>query len=405
MAEKKDKTKEENKEKESKSKTRRGNGEGCVYKRADGRWTAIIKNGKNPDGSIKKKIIYAKSQREVLAKLNEYRNIIGKLPIKEQQGETVEQYAKTWLTVVKKDTIKPTAYDRIEVIINYQIITYLGHERMSDLTDMLIKEQLITALINDEYSFSTIKKAYNALNEICRYAKSHKVIEENPMDEVKMPSEKNFESKEIHPLNDNEITKFKEACLAKWKNGEDIYDLGAVLILFINTGLREGEMLGLTWKSVDWHEKYLHIEDSMIKTYDRKKEKKKLIYIKQKSVKTKSSERLVYLNDTALWCLQYIKSKRYYGEDSPIVSSKNKIPIRPYNLYRTLQGVIKRANIEKCSIHDLRHTFASTLFRRGIDIKTVSTILGHSDVSITYKIYIHIIEEMKKDAVKVVENI
>lgn len=84
-------------------------------------------------------------------------------------------------------------------------------------------------------------------------------------------------------------------------------------------------------------------------------------------------------------------------------SNSNVVSYR--NLHRMMANILEKNKIEHGSLHTLRHTFATRLFRNGIDIKVISELLGHSDISITYDIYTHIIQAQKKKAVDVLDNL
>ena len=102
--------------------------------------------------------------------------------------------------------------------------------------------------------------------------------------------------------------------------------------------------------------------------------------------------------DRAIEALDYLSKHRKHGKFVAVTKNGNSVPAR--NIDRAFRQIIKATGIEKtCGVHSLRHTFASMLFKRGVDVKTVSEILGHSDVSVTYNIYIHIIDEQKFTAI------
>ena len=99
-------------------------------------------------------------------------------------------------------------------------------------------------------------------------------------------------------------------------------------------------------------------------------------------------------------------SLRGLNDNTPYVfATKNGKRITPRNIDRTFRSILKRCGIACTGVHSLRHTFASRLFAKGVDVKTVSELLGHSDVGITYDTYIHLIQEQRITAVKAIEDI
>lgn len=100
-----------------------------------------------------------------------------------------------------------------------------------------------------------------------------------------------------------------------------------------------------------------------------------------------------------------IKNARYFGDDSPILAQEDGTPNTIDNYSRTFEAIVKRAGIEPCGIHTLRHTFATQMIAKHVDIKVVSSLLGHASVEITYNTYVHVIDEQKAQAVELLENI
>ena len=170
--------------------------------------------------------------------------------------------------------------------------------------------------------------------------------------------------------------------------------------MLLYTGLRIGELLGLKWNNIDFENKILKVSGNLkqVKNRDENKGEAKYIVIEQ-TTKTKSGNRIIPLSDKAIEALKYFE-KRKIKKDSYVLITKNGKSVSARNRDTTFRQILKNAGIDKISgVHSLRHTFASMLFKKGVDPKTVSELLGHSDVSITYNIYIHIIHEQKTKAI------
>jgi integrase len=169
-----------------------------------------------------------------------------------------------------------------------------------------------------------------------------------------------------------------------------------------------GEALALKWVDVDFINKKIKIDNNIVMAKNRKKEKEtdpSIILIGQDTTKTKKGVRYVGLSKKAFNALEQLKRMKYYNPDGYVFTTENNTPIRPRNLQNTFDSILSKANINHVGLHALRHTFASMLFKKGIDIKTVSEILGHADVRTTYNTYIHLIEEQKKNAIDVLDDI
>jgi integrase len=123
----------------------------------------------------------------------------------------------------------------------------------------------------------------------------------------------------------------------------------------------------------------------------------------QKNVKTFSSNRIIDLNNNAIIALKNMLSK---NKDSQmlLLNNRGKL-VSPTIFTRSFYSALDNIGIERCGLHALRHTFASMLFKNGVDVKTVSEILGHASVKITYDTYIHLIRKQKQNAINTLDNI
>lgn len=382
---------------------RRAIGEGSAYRRKD-------ENGKEIKdawvGQItirgRRKTVTGKTKREVLDRIQELKKTL--LP---PDAETLlfKDFIADWLENEKRRTVKDSTYDRIECTIENNAIPYLGEYTMNKLNYELIQRSVINRMQDEGKAYSTIKKAYNILNECLRYAIFPKeILIKNPMMGVKMPSRDKFEQKDIRYLTEEEIARFKAAALAKWGNDADIYPLGYSMILMLNTGVRVGEALAWTWKDYDEEKGLIHVNGTMARVRNRdggsRKWKQQL-----QSTKTKNGRRSIPVNAAARNALAELRQRRYFGEDSPILAQADGTFNTVDNYTRTFEAIIKRAGIEHCGIHTLRHTFATQLIAKGTDVKIVSSLLGHSAVEITYNIYVHALDESSKKAVEMLCDI
>lgn len=392
---------------DSQKRTRKSNGDGSIYQRSDGRWCASIQTGTNEKGKPVIKYLYAKSEREVKSKLKQYKILMLTSPEELKKSPTLDEFCLSWLYNVRGNILKPASFDRLECTINNHILPNIGHIEINELTSMQIQELVINKMLKSGLSHSSIKKAYNAINSCLKYAVKIKGIKDNPAEDIEVPSIHKFMAKELRFLNDEEIKQFKKVCISQYSNNKYVYPLGYGMILILNTGIRLGEALALKWGDVDFNNKTLTVDKNFVMAVDRSKSEhnNKRTLIKQNSTKTQSGNRVIPLNVNAIDALTNLKTIRYFGDSSYILSTKENKPNKPRNFCRTYESILKAAGIEHCGIHTLRHTFASKLFEKGVDAKTVSELLGHSDVSITYNTYIHLIKKQKANAVQLLDNI
>jgi integrase len=170
--------------------------------------------------------------------------------------------------------------------------------------------------------------------------------------------------------------------------------------------MRIGELLSLKWENLDFDTKTARVKDSVVMIKDRTKgenddSKPNYILFEQSDVKTDSSDRIIQLNNKAITALKEIYAIN--GKHKHVMACSKGNIFTPRNFDRMLRNILRHCNLEPCGAHVLRHTFASMLFRNGVDVKTVSELLGHKDVAITYNTYIHLLKEQKQKAVEILD--
>lgn len=380
--------------------SRRDKGEGSISKRKDGTWTARLDIGTTPEGKRKIKAFYGKTENEVKKKLREFKKELAKTDYTEIKKLTVSELTKEWLST-KIFEIKAGSYDRIEATINNQIIPQIGHYQITSVTTSDI-QQMINNLANQNYSYSIIKKAYNAINGCFKYAIDNQYLTQTPVKNIVLPKQKEKKKSDIEFFNDDEINLINRHSIEKYSTGKYIYKHGYAFPLLLNTGLRVGELLALKWKNVDFDNMQIHIVATRGQIIDRSSDKKRYIVV-DKNTKTESSYRTVPINKQAYEALMHFRNFNYNNDYVMANSDNNVVSYR--NLHRAFSKILEKSNINHGTVHSLRHTFATKLFHNGIDTKIISDLLGHSDVSITYNIYTHVIKEQKMKAVKVLDDI
>lgn len=314
---------------------------------------------------------------------------------------TVEEYIKDWLYNVKANTLKPSSFDRKEQIINYQVLPYIGNIGINSLSADDI--QTMVNELKERYSFSTVKKAYECINACLKYAVKRRDIAYNVAESVAIPTNIQRSSSDIHFFTEDETRLILQESVRCCKNGNRAYRIGEIFIFLLNTGLRIGEALALEWENIDFKKQLATVRNNVVYVKDRTSSGRSYRCIKQPSTKTKNGSRIVPLNSEAVRAL--ISLKGINGSTPYVFATKNGKRIHPRNVDRTFRGILQRCNIPCTGVHSLRHTFASRLFAKGVDVKTVSELLGHSDVGITYDTYIHLIQEQRVVAVNAIENV
>lgn len=382
------------------TRRKRRNGEGTIYKSGD-RWRGALPTGRTlPDGKPEIKYFSGKTQTEVRKLMTDYSRSI---PGSQQSATTVEVYMKQWLEVFKRPALKPSSYDRLEITANAHVIPYIGYIQIGSLRPVDV-QKMLNALKDSGLSHSSVRKAYDCINAMCKFAVHSGDLTKNPVDAIAAPNKSTFSTpKDIIFFTKEEAKLISEESVSRYTTGTPRYIYGDVFRLILNTGLREGEAVALYKSDWDREKNVLHVQRNAqyVKQRDAKANTNYKVEI-QESTKTYSGDRRISLNKNAVdalenLCLAHPDSKLI------VCNSKGEI-VTPVKLNRTFHRLLERCGLPQTGVHSLRHTFASFLFDRKVDIKTISKILGHSSVQVTTNIYVHLFDETGSDAVATLDD-
>lgn len=383
-------------------RNKKDNGSGSIRQRKDGSWEArICIDGEN-------KSFYAKTQPEVKKKLKEYIRLKAR-GYNNVKKITLNEYLYNWLITYKLGVVKQSTYDRMEGTYNQHIKNSIGKKQIGGI-DARDIQQLINEKVNPKneevkpLSYSSVKKIIELLNPCFEFAVQIGDLNINPMKYVKMPHRDNFivKTKELFSLTDDEMKSLKAVANMKRINGEPYYRYAYIFMIMLNTGVRVGEMLALTWNDIDFDKKTMSISKSVmsnIKNRDEEAEKKRIQVTA--STKTINGNRIIPLNDSALFYLNKVKEyiENHNIQTDYVACADNGNYTTARNLQRTFDLVLDKAGINHCGLHILRHSFGSTLVRKKVDISVVSKLMGHSSQAITRAKYIHVLKEQQIEAI------
>ena len=216
----------------------------------------------------------------------------------------------------------------------------------------------------------------------------------NPCLNIAIPNQdKNTATKEdnIEYFNEQEIKSLKKAFKGnKFEN----------LILFaLGTGLRQGELLALKWENVNLEEKYIEVVESVKKVYVFDDNGNKHLETLFQKPKTSNSIRKVDLPNKLVELLSSMNQNTTF-----VFEDENGLPFSAKTLFGNWKKVLQDNNIDYKKFHSLRHTYATMLLTKGVDLKTVQDLMGHSDITIT-QIYLHVLPKTKIDAVNRINDL
>lgn len=330
-----------------------------IYLRKDGRYSLRYKKGIRDDGSIHYGYIYGKDMKEILKKkeiLKDYVTINKSL---------FSFNIYIWLKSVKI-SCKMSTYSIYEYICNAYLIPNFGKYKKKEINKEIIIN-FTEKLLNKGLKPKTVKDILIILKQVLKYA--------NIDIDFTMPK---IKKKEIQILTKNDQKKL-EAELSK-----SIDEKSIGLLLSLYTGLRIGEICALKWKNIDLKNKLINIEKTLIrvKNFDKKIKTKTIVILDEP--KSISSIRTIPIPNFILPILKNLKK-----EDNFFLLTGSTSFIEPRCYANYFKKIINGLNLKKYNFHALRHTFATRCIESGFDPKTLSEILGHSDVKITLDRYVH----------------
>lgn len=380
---------------------KRGNGEGTIYKRSDGRWSGQATVGRNTDGSPKRLTVYGKSRKEVADKIAEMLLDIKTGDYIEPNKTTLGEWLDIWMRDYKTISLKETTYDSYSMNIRVHIKPCIGYISLFELSVSHI-QGLINTLHRQGKSSALIRKIKNILKGALDQAVANGMISRNVVGGVTLPK---HTQKEIRWLSVEEERTFINA--TKGNRLEVAFKLALV------TGLRLGELIGLTWDCIDLNIGVITIKQTLIRVKSREDEGKNLYYISP-TTKTKKSMRRVPIPKSAIKMLKEHKKTQnaekklageLYTDNNLVFCTALGNRLIPRNVERSFANIIRDAGIEGASVHSLRHTYATRLFENGVAAKTVSELLGHTDVTHTLNVYTHVANIVKEKAVEFLDYV
>lgn len=370
---------------------RRANGEGNIRKRSDGRWEGRYTVGYDPEtGKQKFKNVLGKTQTEVKEKLKVAIEENKDLDISRADQFTLAEWLRYWLDNYGKVYLRPSS------LTNYT--GFLDNQIANDSISTIKLNKLTTNDLQQFYnrmsesgrvqrkesqnkpkglSAKSVRNIHCFISHAMNRAVDEKLISENPASRCILPKKAQKEI-EILPLTD--LQKFFEE--AKNSGVFELY------FTELATGLRRGELLGLKWTDIDFNANSIYIQRQITRTDGE---------VKESPLKTKNAYRQIIVPPEVSEILKQ-KKDRENGFSEYVFSSPTGGPISPDSVLKMLHRVLKRAGLEKVRFHALRHTFATMALQNGVDVKTLSGLLGHYSAGFTLDTYGHITPAMKQDA-------
>ena len=371
----------------SKKSTKNAKGGGTIRKRSDGRWEGRYSIGFDPKtGKQIQKSVYGATQKEVRQRLTQVTAEIDEGTYIEPNSIKLSEWLKTWLRDYIGN-VKPATVKSYTDHVNLNIIPYLGKTQLSKLSPAMIQSMYNTLQREKGLSAKTIKNVHGVLHRALTQAQKMGYIRLNPLEAVTLPR---IEKKQIKPMEDEDLIRF----LKEIKGNP--YEL--VFFVTVFTGLRQGEILGLTWDCVNFEQNTLYIN----KQHGKVKGGQEYVFGSLKNDKP----RLIVAADGVMDALREQKArqrrwaelagKAWNNADNLVFTTELGRYLSNQTVYLAFKKVVRALGMENIRFHDLRHTFAVNSLKAGDDIKTVQENLGHHTAAFTLDVYAHVTSGMKQ---------
>lgn len=371
---------------------RRPNGEGMIRQKKKGQWEGRIVVGHKENGNPIFRYVYAKTQKELLDKLHykidEYRDT----ELTEDSKMLLSEWLDKWIAEYMTGTVRESTLRGYNRYVESYIKPALGEKPIAFLTTAQIQKFYNNlknnGRINNRHIYgeglaaSTVNSIHCVLHEALDTAVKAHIISKNLTNGATVPK---IIKKEMQVFTNEQINIFIDI-VDREEQWRDFF------YTELTTGLRRGEICGLKWYDFDEAEGKLNVNRSI---------QVKNGIITEGETKTGKGKRSFYLPVSTANLLRERKKK---AENEWIFNDpiRPDFPVAPPAAYRKMKELLEKANLPNIRFHDLRHTFATHALTSGVDAKTLSGILGHTNASFTLDTYTHVTTDMQKRASDIV---
>ncbi len=354
-----------------------------IYKRKDGRWECRVLKS---DG--KYQYVYAKTYKEVKEKKNTLQEYAksGELNMPNTSQNAAELF-ESWLRNGLSERVKPSTYESYYRCLTKYVIPFFkeaGNNRITEIqVTQFVKRINNNPSLSESYKRKIVSIFKTALREVLKGSVGYAQV----IEAIRLPK---AETAAIQVFTIKEQRLIENAAISF----EDSRALGILLCFY--TGIRLGELCALKWGDIDFEVGTMSIKRTVSrnKNFQCGGSKTALIVGMPKSQK---SVRIIPLPN---FLLELSNQMKMYAEnENCYVLSGSNDPLDPRTYQKLFKRILKNAGVKDRKFHAIRHTFATRALELGVDIKTLSEILGHANVSITLNIYAHSLMEQKKKAI------
>lgn len=362
-----------------------------IYKRKDGRYEGRYVVGKTFNGKTRFGYVYGYQYAEVkkVLLLKKAEHAHKSVANNGYCQDTVAEWASYWMENELLGSVKASSYQTYTNLLKKHLIPMLGKMKLALITPADVHDYVI-ALENSGLTYSTVKGAYRLFSAAMRSAFEEGLIQKNPCRKIRIQRSEH-EDQRVLTRNEQELVK-NAAFRAN--------DLPTLLSLY--TGMRLGEICALKWDDIDWQRKTIMVKRTVqrVAQYTNGRTGKKTMLMIG-TPKSAHSRRVIPVPD---FVLEQMKQLMQSHIDSTYIFSASMSAAEPRTIQRRCKKFLEKLGITGVHFHTLRHSFATRLLELGVDIKTVSTLLGHGSAKITLDFYAHSLIEQQRAAISLLST-
>ncbi|MDQ2934069.1 MAG: site-specific integrase [Chloroflexota bacterium] len=364
---------------------RRGNGEGTMQQRADGRWEARLSLG-YVDGRRARKSVFGKTQGEVRQKLTRLlRDHDQGMPIAADERQPLATYLVRWLDDAARNTVRPRTLDGYQRIIGKHLAPAIGRIPLAKLAPADV-QALLNAKSRAGLAPQTVRNVHAVLRRALGQALRWGLVGRNVATLVELPRIARSEVRALSPAD-------AKAILAAVRGDR----LEGLVNVTLATGLRQGEALALRWRDVDLEAGTITVRHTL----------QRLGGAQLVEPKTMRSRRALAASVGTVAALRAHRTRQLqerlwagsrWSEGDYVFTSTIGTPMVAGEVTRRFQQLLAAAGLPRMRFHDLRHGAASLLLAQGIHPRVVMEMLGHSTIAVTMNVYSHVTPALQREA-------
>ena len=371
---------------------KRGQNEGSIFQRKDGRWVGVLTLGW-VNGTRKRRSFYGKTRKEAHEKLTAaLRDQQRGLPIVGER-QTLQEFLRGWLEDSVRPNVRPRTLESYAEICRLHLIPTLGRLPLVKITPQHI-QTLLNEKLESGLSSRRVQYIHAVIRRALGQAEKFSLVPRNVARLVDSPSVSRIE---VVPFDASETKKFLVAV-----EGDR---LGALFVVAVGVGLRKGEILGLYWSDIDFEQQELRVRRSLQRIGGQ------LQFVPPK---TDRSRRVLGLPAFVVQALRQHRSRQLEEllhadgswQDSDLVfTTLTGAPLDGPGVTRRLHRILQSNGLPRVRFHDLRHTNASLQLFKEVDLPTIMKNMGHSQISLTSEVYTHVVPELQREAARKMDDL